>query len=163
RRSRLGGSAFPISRCAGWGSARPCIAGTAATISISAIGPTNRAAAATSGSSARPERELSTREGNRMKKATTIATILAASVLISSCDTTGTGSTGPSKTQTGAGVGAIAGALLGASVSHDKTKGALLGGLLGGLAGAGIGKYLDEKDKQRLAQSTQQTIVTGAP
>ena len=98
-----------------------------------------------------------------MKNATTIAAVLASSMLISSCDTTGTGSTGPSKTQTGAGIGAVAGALLGASVSHDKTKGALLGGLLGGLAGAGIGKYLDTKDRERLAQSTQQTIVTGAP
>jgi len=100
-----------------------------------------------------------------MRNGITIATILAGSLLVADCTTEGADGTGsgPSKTQTGAGIGAIAGAILGASVSHDKTKGALLGGLLGGLAGAGIGKYLDEKDKQRLAQSTEQTIVTGAP
>jgi uncharacterized protein YgiM (DUF1202 family) len=89
---------------------------------------------------------------------TSIAVIAAAALLVSSCATTD-GST--SKTQSGAGIGAIAGALLGAAVSDDKAKGALLGAALGGLVGAGVGRYLDEQDKQKLAASTQQTITTG--
>lgn len=93
-----------------------------------------------------------------MKFNSSMAAVLAGSLLLSSCAQTG-GT--PSKTQKGAGIGAIAGAILGASVSDDKKKGAVLGALLGGIAGAGIGRFLDEKDKQRLATSTEQTIVTG--
>jgi surface antigen len=87
----------------------------------------------------------------------TLAAILIGA-LLSSCATT---EDGPSKTQSGAGIGAIAGAILGAAVSDDKQKGALYGALAGALVGAGVGRYLDEQDKQKLAASTQETITTG--
>lgn len=83
--------------------------------------------------------------------------ILVCALLTSSCATTD-----GSKTKSGAGIGAITGAIIGAAVSKDKTKGALMGAALGGLVGAGVGRHLDEKDKQRLAASTEQTITTGA-
>lgn len=94
-----------------------------------------------------------------MRSTCTMAAALALSLTAASC-----AENGPmSKAQVGAAVGALTGAAVGASASHDKTKGALIGGLVGGLVGGVIGKALDEKDKQRLAQSTQQTITTGAP
>jgi len=95
-----------------------------------------------------------------MTRSTSIAVIAAGALLVSSCATTDGSGTG-TKTQSGAGIGAIAGALLGAAVSKDKTKGALIGAAAGALVGAGIGRYLDEQDKQKLAASTQQTITTG--
>lgn len=70
-------------------------------------------------------------------------------------------STDGSNTQDGAVIGAIAGAILGAAISEDKEKGALIGAAAGGLIGAGIGRFLDLRDRERLAQSTQETIVTG--
>jgi surface antigen len=94
-----------------------------------------------------------------MRSKGTVAAVLVASLMASSCTDTGDFS----KTQVGATVGAITGAAVGASVTHDKTKGAMVGALVGGLVGGGIGKMLDERDKQHLAQSTQQTISTGAP
>lgn len=94
-----------------------------------------------------------------MKSRTAVAAVLVASMGVSSC-----AETGPmSKAQVGAAVGAIAGAAVGASVSNDKGKGALVGALVGGLVGGGIGKVLDDKDKARLAASTEQTITTGTP
>jgi len=79
--------------------------------------------------------------------------------LLASCTQTGEFS----KTESGAVIGAVAGAAIGAAVSDDKGKGAVIGAVAGGLVGAGIGKMLDERDRQRLAQSTEKTIVTGAP
>jgi len=84
------------------------------------------------------------------------AVILVCAFGLSSCATTD-----GSNTQDGAVIGAIAGALLGAALSEDKEKGALIGAAAGGLIGAGIGRFLDTRDRQRLAQSTEQTIVTG--
>jgi uncharacterized protein YgiM (DUF1202 family) len=79
--------------------------------------------------------------------------------LLASCTETGEFS----KTESGAMIGAVAGAAIGAAVSDDKGKGAVIGAVAGGLVGAGVGKMLDERDRQRLAQSTEKTIVTGAP
>lgn len=92
-----------------------------------------------------------------MSSKTTMATVLVASLTLTSC-----AETGPmSKAQVGAVVGSLTGAAVGASVSNDKGKGALVGALVGGLVGAGIGKALDEQDRKRLAASTQATIATG--
>lgn len=66
-----------------------------------------------------------------------------------------------SKAEGGTAIGAVTGAAIGATVSKDKTKGALLGALLGGLLGNRIGNLLDERDRARLQESTQKSIVTG--
>jgi len=94
-----------------------------------------------------------------MSSKTTVATVLVASLTLTSCADNGS----MSKAQVGAVVGSLTGAAVGAGVSHDKGKGALVGALVGGLVGAGIGKALDEQDRKRLAASTQATIATGAP
>jgi surface antigen len=92
-----------------------------------------------------------------MKSRAPVAAVLVVAMAVSSC-----AENGPmSKAQVGAAVGALTGAAVGASVSHDKGKGALVGALVGGLVGGGIGKVLDDRDKARLAASTEQTITTG--
>lgn len=66
------------------------------------------------------------------------------------------------KTRMGVALGAVAGAAIGAKASgHNKTAGILLGGLVGGLVGGKIGAMLDERDRAKLAQSTEQTLRTG--
>lgn len=86
-----------------------------------------------------------------------ISTALALGV--ASCTSTGE----IDKTKMGVALGAVAGAALGAKASgHNKAAGILLGGLVGGLVGGKIGAMLDEHDRAKLAQSTEQTLRTGA-
>jgi surface antigen len=60
------------------------------------------------------------------------------------------------KADFGAFLGAASGALIGRQVD-DGAGGILLGAVLGGFFGYQIGKYMDEKDKARLAKSLQET------
>jgi uncharacterized protein YgiM (DUF1202 family) len=91
------------------------------------------------------------------KKNLAVATLSVA--LLASCADTNQFS----KTQIGAALGTLAGAAAGAAASGkgDKTKGVLIGAMLGGLAGGAVGNMLDERDRARLAQSTEEAIVTG--
>lgn len=71
------------------------------------------------------------------------AILVAACLLISGCETTG--SMGQS-TKEGAAGGAILGGLLGALVdSNNRLRGALIGAGIGGLAGGVIGKQIDKR------------------
>ncbi|HYK76732.1 MAG TPA: OmpA family protein [Daejeonella sp.] len=84
---------------------------------------------------------------------TRIATLTVAfatsAVLLSSCNSL-------TKTQKGAGIGAVAGGAIGAVIGHkagNTAVGAILGGAIGGTAGAYIGKRMDQQAKE-----IQQTI-----
>ena len=66
-----------------------------------------------------------------------------------------------SKTSLGTGVGAVIGGLSGKMLGNGKNEVALIGAVAGGWIGNRIGEYLDEQDKQRLAQSSQEAIRTG--
>lgn len=88
-----------------------------------------------------------------------LALSVAMTLGVASCTSTGE----IDKTKMGVALGAVAGAAIGAKASgHNKTAGILLGGLVGGLVGGKIGAMLDERDRARLAQSTEQTFRTGA-
>lgn len=89
-----------------------------------------------------------------------LALVVSTTVALAVASCTETGQMDKSKW--GATIGAVAGAVVGAKAADDnKVVGALLGGLVGGLVGGKIGAMLDERDRNRLAQSTQQTIRTG--
>lgn len=84
---------------------------------------------------------------------TRIATLTVAfatsALLLSSCNSL-------TKTQKGAGIGAVAGGAIGAVIGHkagNTAVGAILGGAIGGTAGAYIGKRMDQQAKE-----IQQTI-----
>ena len=66
-----------------------------------------------------------------------------------------------SKTSAGTGVGAVIGALGGKVLGNGKDEAVLIGAVAGGWIGHQIGKYLNEQDRQRLAQSSQDAIRTG--
>lgn len=69
---------------------------------------------------------------------------------------------GATKEQLGTLAGAGAGILISSQVGGKYKQAAMIGGaILGGLIGNRIGKYLDERDKQRMEEVTQQAIVTG--
>ncbi|MDE1148396.1 MAG: RT0821/Lpp0805 family surface protein [Azospirillaceae bacterium] len=95
-----------------------------------------------------------------MKKV--ILALMASSVLLSACDTTG------GKNQTvGMLGGAAAGGLIGSQFGHGGGKLAMtgLGVLLGGLAGSSIGKRMDEADRAAMERNTQMayTAPVGQP
>lgn len=82
-----------------------------------------------------------------------IAPIIA--VALSSCETV-------SKQQMGAVLGATAGAVIGNQFGgNSKILWTAVGGAAGGLIGNQLGQYLDERDRQRMAEVTEQTIATG--
>jgi surface antigen len=74
-----------------------------------------------------------------------------------------------SQEQLGSGIGALAGGVAGALVGTQfgSTTGQLVATLVGTVAGAWVGNrigaYLDEQDRQRAAEATQQATVTGQP
>lgn len=66
------------------------------------------------------------------------------------------------KEQTGTGLGAIVGGAAGYLFGGKYKKVAtVLGAVAGGFIGNKLGKYLDERDKQRMEEVTKQTISTG--
>jgi outer membrane protein OmpA-like peptidoglycan-associated protein len=72
--------------------------------------------------------------------------LVAATGLLASCATQ-TGTVLDDKRAQGALIGAAAGAATGAAVSKHDGKAAGIGALVGGLAGAGIGHYLENKER----------------
>ena len=92
-----------------------------------------------------------------MKKVFLLSLLLA----IAGCQTIDpyTGESKTSKTAKGAGIGAVAGAALGAIIKHDdRKKGAITGALAGGAIGAGVGRYMDNQERE-LRQQLQGTGV----
>lgn len=84
-----------------------------------------------------------------MGSKSTVASVLAAGMLVSSCTTQGQG---PSRNQT---TGAVAGTALGTGLGFlvPFGGGALLSAA-GGYVGARVGAYLDEKEKREMADAT---------
>lgn len=75
---------------------------------------------------------------------TALAIVIAVTSILSSCKSV-------SKTQKGAGIGAVAGGTLGALIGKkagNTALGALIGGALGGTAGAFIGRKMDRQAKE---------------
>jgi outer membrane protein OmpA-like peptidoglycan-associated protein len=95
-----------------------------------------------------------------MKKITSIslAVIMLASMLFTSCDAV----KNTNKAQRGAGIGAVAGGLLGAVIGNNVggggngALGAVLGGVIGGVAGGVIGHKMDKQAREI------QTAIPGA-
>lgn len=93
-----------------------------------------------------------------MKRLLLTALALTISMLtLTSCENMGT------KEKIGTTLGVITGGIIGNKIGgkDNKAIGTSLGITAGYFIGSSIGKYLDEQDKQRMAQSTQQAIATG--
>lgn len=91
-------------------------------------------------------------------KRKTIVVMLASSLSVAGCKTLET----MSKEDFGTAAGAIAGAILGNKAGGDnKELATVLGAAAGAYLGKTIGRMLDERDRQRLAQSTFETLQTG--
>lgn len=69
----------------------------------------------------------------------------------------------PGCEKVGTGLGAAAGGVVGGVFAKDKYKPLAIaaGVIAGGFIGNKIGKYLDERDKQRMQEVTQKAIITG--
>lgn len=78
-------------------------------------------------------------------------------VVIGACSSNG------NKQGIGAAVGGALGAITGAafSKSSNKAAGIAVGTAVGALVGYGVGRYLDDQDKQRMATATTQTAESG--
>lgn len=84
--------------------------------------------------------------------------VVIITLAISSCETMGTMPNQQIGTLLGGTVGAVVGNQLG---GKNKAIWTTVGAAAGALVGNQIGKYLDERDRQRMAQVTEQTIATG--
>lgn len=62
-----------------------------------------------------------------------------------------------SNTKSGAGIGAVLGGILGATTGDKSGERIALGVLVGGAIGAAIGHHMDEKDRQRVAESLEKS------
>ncbi|HEB0655545.1 TPA: SH3 domain-containing protein [Pseudomonas aeruginosa] len=84
-----------------------------------------------------------------------VATVVASVLLLAACSGT--------KENFGTVVGGAVGGVIGYKVGGKKNKelGATVGTVFGAIIGREIGQYLDERDKQRMAQTAQQAIVSG--
>lgn len=96
----------------------------------------------------------------KFKKLATVALIGALG--LSGCATTDGGGWG-SKQTWGTVIGTVGGALLGSQIGggSGRTLAIIAGALAGGVLGNWIGDNLDEKDRQALAASTQQSLESG--
>ncbi|SFD89081.1 Outer membrane protein OmpA [Sulfitobacter brevis] len=96
----------------------------------------------------------------------TLATVLAGTLALGACTTTGPIGAGPSdpnqKTKNGALIGAGAGAVIGALSAGDGNRGdaALKGAVLGGALGAGVGYSLDKQEADLRRQLDSNVIIT---
>lgn len=94
-----------------------------------------------------------------MYKALTVVFALITSMVLSGCRYGG-GLTNKS-------MGAIAGAVVGGVTAHELADGkneklwAVGGAVAGAWIGSRVGQYLDEKDQQKMAESSQKAIITG--
>lgn len=89
----------------------------------------------------------------------TTAVALAGAVALSACET---------NEEWGQLVGAVGGAALGVAIAGDDDDtmvaiAAIAGASLGAWIGGNIGRGLDEKERQRVAQSTQQVLAMEVP
>lgn len=84
--------------------------------------------------------------------------IASTTMTLSSCE-----SMGPiSNEQLSTGVGAIIGGVIGNQLGgNNKAAWTIVGSGAGALIGNQIGRYLDERDRQRMVQVTEQAITTG--
>jgi uncharacterized protein YcfJ len=75
----------------------------------------------------------------------TFAPLIAISIAVAGCTSTGSadGERPMTNTEKGAIIGAVGGAVVGAAVTKKRAKGALIGAVGGGLAGAAVGNYMD--------------------
>jgi surface antigen len=89
-------------------------------------------------------------------------TAIASALLITGCNTL---DVQDSITGAYAVVGAAAGGALGYQLagSDQRAEGTALGTFFGGLVGYGLARYLEEQDRRRLAEATQETLSTGRP
>ena len=76
------------------------------------------------------------------------------------CESTGSMTKEQKGTAIGAGAGAVLGVLLGSGTTGKVIAG-VVGAAAGGFIGNQIGKHLDEKDKEKLAESTQKALDSG--
>ena len=88
---------------------------------------------------------------------TTVSTVSALALVagLAACENSSVGQ----KTQIGAAAGAAGGGLVAAAAGAGGV-GIVSGLLLGALLGGGIGYYLDEQDKEALAERTQYSLQT---
>jgi len=91
---------------------------------------------------------------------------LAAAITLTTVGLTGCAMNGEgwaNKQQIGSVLGAVAGGLLGSTIGggSGRTIAIIAGALAGGLLGNTIGASLDERDRQALAASTQEALVSG--
>lgn len=72
-------------------------------------------------------------------------------------------SSAPDKQSMGTLLGGAIGGLVGAKVGKDsnRTASVLMGTAVGALVGYGVGRYLDDQDKQQLAAATVKTAESG--
>lgn len=66
------------------------------------------------------------------------------------------------KEESGTLLGALGGALLGSAITNDSSVGVALGTLAGAYIGRDLGRSLDEADQQRMYDTTQGALETGA-
>ena len=96
---------------------------------------------------------------NRISKIRTISAIFSVVLGVSA------GCANISKEQGGAAIGALVGGVAGSQFGNGGTQilATALGAGAGALIGNRLGKYLDDQDKQKLANATIKTAETGKP
>ncbi len=94
---------------------------------------------------------ISTQGIGRSRKSFCLSVLISLILSLSAC------ATGDSKTGTGAGIGAVLGGILGGTTGDKSGKRIALGVLVGGAIGAAIGHHMDEKDRQRVAESLEKS------
>jgi surface antigen len=87
----------------------------------------------------------------RSKRSLYITVLLSSIVFLSGCLNE------LSKSDSGTGIGAVLGGVLGSQIGNNKTTGILIGAAVGGLVGRIIGKYMDDNDRQKVAQSLDES------
>ena len=76
--------------------------------------------------------------------------LLVFSLLMSACETT-------SKKDMGTAIGGVLGGVIGYLLDDGGTAGAIIGTLVGGYVGRMIGDYMDESDREKLAETIEET------
>ncbi len=71
------------------------------------------------------------------------------------------GTSACTKEDSGTLLGAIGGALVGSAVTNDSSVGVAIGTLAGAYIGRDIGREMDERDQQRMYETTQSSLETG--
>lgn len=85
----------------------------------------------------------------RMPAARTLASSLAAALVLLSAS----GCENMQKRDWGTAIGGLLGGIAGYKIGDDSAGGAAIGALLGGVVGRMIGQYMDDADRKRLAET----------